>query len=227
MAINLETYFEYDPTRTLDSFQERGWKAELVKASNVDLVETDKGAALHCIDGRFGNLSILKKYGPAIPGGIDSVAALATGGDLIGFNYAVQKVKGLGYNLGTHGAEHEGEGCGYFGLWKAGRLESAIDTVRLPFNYIQNYGLEVSDWVKKWAKLKGGKHFTLPGVHEEQALTLNPFRDTTVRPRADRFIGDKWFLRTMGISEQRSLLVFAETVEMLAPHAKKVEILIR
>ncbi len=224
-TIELAPYQNFNIKELEDFFVPRGWKVDLVKASNYDLVQADQGAALECIDGRYANLERRKKNGPKIPGALNAIAALKTGGDMPGFYLAARLAQTHGFNPGTHGAVHEGPGCGYHSLWENEALTSSMHRYTLPMG--QSQGRSCAEYLKRMIKVWGGKHFRLPVVHEEEALVLNPHMGTTVIAMRDRFIYDKWLMRKMGIGPMRSALIVAETIENLAPHLpKRVEIII-
>lgn len=119
MSTELKTHPGYHLKKVTAFFEKRGWEVELVRVGNVDLVTAEPGAATECIDGRFGERERIKKHGPKIPGGVNAVAALKTGGDPIGFNAAAAEIAKLGYAASTH--KH----CGFFTLWESGRLSAA------------------------------------------------------------------------------------------------------
>lgn len=228
MTTELQTYQGFDPYKIEHHFAQRGWETKLVKASNVDLVLVDPEAAAECGDGRFDLLKNRKKFGPRIFGGVNAIAALKTGGDLNGLRLAAQELKRINLRAGTHGAVHKGEGCGLFGLWKNGNLESAVHTCSLPFHLLEQEGMKASDWIKSFMDELDGKHFTLPDIHKEEGLTWNALMGTTIRSfTGDRFRNDDWVMdRIGGISLSKRLNFNAETVEKLKPDCKKVEILI-
>lgn len=225
MQHELLTHPKYDPGRTRDFFEQRGWIVELVPASNIYLVKVDLGAACECGDGRFGDLSLIrKKFGPKIFGGVNGVAAVLTGGDIVGFNAAAILLESISTRAGTHGAQHQGEGCGLFGLWKKGELGSATHKLAL-LEQLHLMGAQPTAWIKsKVERHWGGKHFTLPGEHKERKLRFNPFIGFTPYPSTDRFSYDHWVLPCLGASNTRSKLFAAETVEKLSS-VRTVEII--
>lgn len=228
MKLNLEPYLGYDPHLTADLFTQRGWKTNIVRASNAGLVQTQPGSPLLCIDGRYAELGLNDEYlkGPKIPGGLNGVALVKTGGDVIGFNQAVHEIRRCGFRPGTHGDQDDGEGCGLFKLWRTGALTAAQYPLSIPFEYLAFRGFGSTKWIKIKNRSWRGMHFTLPGVHKEEALVLNCFTQTTLLPRKDRFTYDEWLMRQLGIPRSISLLLIAETVEQLAPQSTKVELLV-
>lgn len=213
MALDLETHPGYHPGKVITFFERRGWEVEPVNVSNVDLVVAEQGAATECIDGRFGRRERIKMHGPKIPGGINAVAALKTGGDRVGFNAAAAEVVKLGFRAGTH--RH----CGFFDLWESGQLPVVKHVLELPGKHMDR-----AKWIDLKAKHWGGNHFYLPGEHVEEGLVLNPFIGYTTIARPDRFGYDDWFMHLLGIHGRRSMLLVAQTVENLSPH-RKIEIL--
>lgn len=228
MAIELQTYPGFDAYKIEDYFAQKGWETELVKVSNVDLVPVDPDAAAECGDGRFDKLDSRKKFGPRIFGGFSAIAALKTGGDLIGYRLAALELRRIGLRPGTHGAEHEGEGCAWFGLWRDGKLKSVMHNCSLPFHLIEQLGITATEWIKMLMDHWGGKHFTLPGSHEEKGLRWNSFIGTTERSTTgDRLMNDDWVMYKIGgISLPKRLNFNAETVEKIRPDCTKVEIIV-
>lgn len=215
MAELLKTHPYYRPAEVEAFFGERGWGVEFVKVSNVDLVEAEEGLAVECIDGRFGKLQQKKKHGPKLPGGSYSVAALKTGGNIVGFNEAASLLKKLGYRAGTH------ELCGFFELWMQGGLTAVQHKLELP------RGVDHKNWVIRKHKQWEGVHFGISEKHEkheEEALIFNPFLGFTPQARKDRFGYDHGLMQLLGIHGRRGMHLVAETVEKLSPH-RKVEIL--
>lgn len=218
--LELKTYSSYNRNEAIDIFDAAGFEIRLVRAEYAGLVVAEMGAALECIDGRNGNRDRIKKHGPKIPGGLNAIAAVRTGGDTIGFNDAAKEVARLGYRAGTH------IDCGFFGLWRDGRLESTNHVLVLPENNIERLGNKLSRWINLKNRLWGGNHFFLPGEHEEEALVFNPFIHTTIIARSDRFGYDHWFMQSLGIHSRRAIHLVAETVDKLAPQHKIVEFLV-
>lgn len=215
MSIELKTHPSYRPEKVAVFFEERGWKTQFVEACSVDLVVAEPGAATECIDGRFGEREKIKKHGPKIPGGINAVAALKTGGNSVGFNSAAAEVIGLGFRAGTH--KH----CGFFDLWESGDLSAVRYALELPERYVDR-----ARWVTLKARHWGGKHFHLPGQHEEKGLIFNPFLGSTVMARSDKFSYDHWFMQLLNVPSRRTMLLVAETVEKLSTY-RNIEILSR
>lgn len=224
--LKLETYPQFDPLEIQELYDFRGWKTELVKVSNVELVSVDQGAAIECADGRSNKFHGKKFHGVRFFGQINGVAALKTGGNIMGFYSAAQYLIEQKIAPGTHGAINKGEGCGMFGLWKDKKYQySDLKDFCLPLEILERYNISPTRWIKAQMKMLGGKHFTLPDSHQEQALRLNPFVGTTEKASSgDRFIVDDWFMPELSYVKKNNFN--AETVERLKPDAKKVEILI-
>lgn len=213
----LITHPYYNPDETAEYFDKRCWPVVLVPRSSVELVQTEKGAALECADGRFDNCPNRKFYGPRIFGGVNVVAAMITGGDSAGFIRAARLVEGMGYSPGTHSAEHGG--CGYYDLWADGSLTSALYPLdKASFSRIH---------IKNLMELAGGKHFKLNGEHVEEAVRLNPYFGTTEKAEdCKRFRVDDWFLAYLGVPAERRYAKIMESVEKLKPDAARCEIIV-
>jgi len=220
MRLELQIHPKYDGGKVKDFFEIRNWTVEEVAASNIELVIPAAGSAIECGDGRFGDLLFpRKKHGPKVFGGVNGVALLKTGGDTIALYQAAAILNSMGFTAGTHGAEHQGDGCGLFALWRKSELLSAKYVLTL-LEQLNRMGIDPTVWVKKTMARLGGNHFTLPGVHQEQTLLINPFVDTTSIPSTDRFSVDFGFMMNLGITASRAMLFNAETVEKLSPVRK-------
>jgi len=229
MATELITCSDFDPFIIQDTFEARGWVAELVKASNADLVKTDEGAAAECGDDEFDKLVKRKKYGPRILGGIFEIAALKTGGGRYGLLCAAEDLRRIGIAPGTH--DRGDDDCGALKLWRNGDLLSAIHAFTLHHDLAREFGHLASEFthqLHEFMEQLGGKHFHLANKpHGAEALRWNPFTGTTERSsEGDRVRNDDWVPSVIGgISLAERIHFNAETVEKL--HLpKKVEILI-
>ena len=221
---SLELPHKYNEPALAKFFEKRAWTVSFAKNSNISIVNADPNAAIECGDGRFGEPTLERKlHGPKVFGGINGIALLLTGGDLIGFNAAANIIRGLGYSAGTHGAEHPGEGCGLYGLWKQGKLTSSQYPLML-IDELHSLSQHPTEWIKKTVQRWGGKHFTLPGNHEEKKLVINPYNHLTPVAHTSQFSFDLWVLQNLGISQQRAALFAAETVEQLTD-VRHVEII--
>lgn len=224
MLIDLDTPKNYDYGRTADLFESRGWKVECVRVSNVDLIIPHRRAAIECVDGRHANrrdVEIVEIEGPKLPGGLNGVCALKTGGCSVGFNHAAQEVSNLGFGVGTH------NDCGFFRLWRENKLEFAKYPLILPAHCaVEGAAYSLGHWIKLKARHWKGKHFHVPGEHEEEGLVFNPFIGVTPISRSDRFSYDHWLMKLLGINGNDSTLLLAETIEQLSPH-RRVEILVK
>lgn len=215
MAIEFKTHSNYKPAEVEELFSGRGWKVEYVRVSNEDLVEAEEGLAVQCIDGRMGKNKKIRRHGPKIPGGVYSVAALQTGGNVIGFNEAASLLRKWGYRAGTH------VDCGFLYLWANGELSAVRHRLELPI------GLDLQTWVTMKHKQWEGVHFGISEEdheHEEEALILNPYIGHTTKARKDRFGYDHGLMQLLGIPGRRAMHLVAETVERLSHH-RKIEIL--
>jgi len=215
MAIELKTHHRYSQAEVESFFGSRGWGVEFVRVSNVDVAEAEEGLAVQCIDGRLGKNKKIKRHGPKLPGGSYSIAALKTGGNVVGFNEAASLLRKLGYRAGTH------KYCGFFELWMSGELQAVKHRLELPG------GLDHQTWVTMKHKHWEGEHFGIPEEHkehEEEALIFNPFLGLTSQARKERFGYDHGLIQLLGIPGRSGMRLVAETVEKLSPH-RKVEIL--
>ncbi|MBI2337668.1 hypothetical protein HYU95_00635 [Candidatus Daviesbacteria bacterium] len=215
MSLELKTHPRYNPEEVAEFFTGRGWEVEYVRASNEELVEAEKGLAVQCIDGRMGKNQKIKGHGPKLPGGVYSIAALKTGGDIIGFNAAAALLRKLGYRAGTH------VDCAFLRLWMKGDLLTVRHRLALPG------GLDPKKWVPMKHKQWEGEHFGIAEEHrehEEEALVFNPFVEVTSQARRDRFGYDHGLMQVLGVPARRAMHLVAETVEK-ASHRRKIEIL--
>ncbi len=219
-----ETYIGFDPNKIADYFTARGWPVTTIPLTEVTLVKISKGAALECGDGRFDQLVERGAHGVRVFGGINTIMAIHTGGDEVGFQRAADLIKKFGVTPGTHSADHEG--CGYADLWIAGKLKSAI----YPYEFggdAERGGLRIGQWLKNKMEDLGGRHFRLNGNHMEEGVRLNPFRGYTERANDGlRFRVDDWFMADLGIPDRARFFKIAEAVEMLKPEAAKLEIIV-
>ncbi len=236
MALELKTHPSYKPEEVSQFFLDRGWEVTEIEVIYSDsakyvapyvyneagiLVPTDQGASLECIDGRFANRSRQVLNGPKIPGGTNSIAAVKTGGDAVGFNAAAKEAERFGFRAGTH--KH----CGFFDLWRAGKLEAARFSMEFPEYALERNGGDAGHWIKLKNRFWQGFHFSLPGEHEEMALRFNPYIGTTLLPRRDKFSYDHWLMQSLGVHRRRAMRLVAETVEQLAQGSKRLEIVKR
>ncbi len=225
MSRRLEVFTGFNPISTTKYFEQHGWDVRPVYDSDIKLVKVQRNSALECGDGRFDDYPDREMYGPRVFGGINAVQALITGGDVIGLLRATELVAKFGFTPGTHSAEHGG--CGYFDLWKEGKLDHAN------YNYVAPQEEEIKgfkrfgSWLELTLKLYHGKHFRLNGDHQEQAVRLNPFKGyTDISGNGSRFKVDDWFLADLGVPDHKRFHKIRETVEKLRPEAAKLEIIL-
>ncbi len=212
MAIELDTHSNFGPHQILAFFDNRGWNGRLIKASSEELVAVDNGAAVECIDGRYGRI-VRKMNGPKVPGAGLGVALSKRGGDLNALSLTADDLKAVGFNIGTHSS------CGF------AQEEKGLRSLNYHLD-LEGCGEDMEELFARVAKELGGKHFILTGEHAEKRLVMNPFLGTTLVPAEDRFAGDPWLLVGLGINPRRALLIYAETVEALTNNnPPKVEIL--
>lgn len=218
--LDFKAYPGFDPNEVRKLFENRGWYTRIISPEEAGLVKADLGAAVECIDGRFGDRLEKKKNGPKLPGGINAIMALHTRGDSAGFNEAVRILKEEGFNSGTH------VDCGFYAKWKAGELKAARYPLVVPNTTINTLG-RVGVWLERHMRLCDGKHFHIEGQHKEQGVIFNPYEELTVEARSDRFSCDHWLMkRFLNGKGREAKHLLAETVELLKPDAKKLEIVV-
>lgn len=218
--LELKTHPSHNLQELEDFFNDRNWPVTYIPVADTQLVIAQHGEALQCADGRS---DFLDEYGPRVFGGINSVAAMLTGGDLKGFQRAAIKVSELGFAPGTHSADHGG--CGYCDLWVANDLRTAIFPYQLG---IIGRQVKTGQLLRDLMKLLGGKHVKLNGQHQEEAVRLNPFIGYTEKVRnGKRFRNDDWVLAQLGVPPRQRYYKIAECVEKLKPDAAKLEVLIK
>ncbi|MDD2823255.1 MAG: hypothetical protein PHQ59_04235 [Candidatus Daviesbacteria bacterium] len=219
--INLETHRKYDQGKIANLFQERGWPVIFTDARNIDMMVPHIGSPVLCIDGKNANREESKKIeGIKLPGGVDFVAALKTGGCPVGFNAAAGELARLGYRAGTH------KKCSFYELWKNGLLEFAKYPLVLPkFNSEASEQDNLGRWISLKIRQWGGEHFHLPGEHTERKVRLNPFFGITPVSQSDYFSFDLWPAQLLDISDSDSINLLAETVEKINRECMVVEIL--
>jgi hypothetical protein len=239
MPVELQTTTGFDPYKIKDHFDGRTfksqggiyvWQAELIPADEVELVQATPGSALECPDGRFDEERKENEiYGVRTWGQTNGVAMMCDDcdGDFIGFTFAAKKVRDSGYTPGTHGAVHKGPGCAQHNLWMTGQLrEVEVNPYRMTADEVEHFGIDEATFIKAAVKRMGGRHFTLNGIHEEDAVRINPFLHTTEKaPTGDRFRLDHWYLGLLGVEQEKRLEVTRLIVEKARPQAAKIEIL--
>lgn len=226
MSLKLESYSGYNQGVVASHFFELGWKVKIISVNDVHLIAVHKGAAIECSDGRFDSELLKRKMrGPRIFGSINAIMSLITGGGEDGLEAASRLVSKFGLTPGTHSADHGG--CGYFDLWKNGRLKSANYPYKPDHEELaKQRGCKLGHLLAERVRALGGYHFRLNGEHCEEAVRYNHFRNTTdISGNCRRFIVDDWVLADLGIPVEKRLLLIAECVEQLRPEAKRLEII--
>jgi hypothetical protein len=206
------------PEQIVQALESRGWKAEIVKRDTVgDLVDVNAEGLMKCVDGRASDHSGMR--GPKTLGGIYAIASIRGVTATAGLGAIVEEVKAAGYVPSVHGDDHAepaGMGCGYFKLWKNGKLD----------------GLEVpafdSEQGKAAAMEAGCVYEQLTGSHSESEVVINLVADTTLEPKADaqRFVVDAWVLGKFSLDAGTYLTLAASTVEQLSATCRSARIVV-
>lgn len=237
----LELAKQYNLEQAQQIIAEQGFEPVPVPHTEIELLTPPTGAALHCIDGRYGEDEVgvfspessikdriiiyrpVTKEGPKFPGGTTGLAAVSSAADIVGINAVAAKLKELGLSSGTHGK------CGFAQLLMERRL-SALGFVshELPdFEFFEQNGLTKGKLMRGITRRHGGFHPTLEGLkHQETAIQINPFEGVTTRSETKYFKTDLALpANHFGISPTRSILLTLEVVRALAPHVKRVELI--
>ena len=188
----------------VNALQDRGWTAEIVKASDVDDLEAvNDSGLLKCVDGRPSDQSGM--FGPKALGGIYAIASVRGVTELADLAAVVNEVKDQGHIPSVHGDEHASAmGCGYFKLWSQGELGLT------PPNFTAEEGREA-------VIAAGGVYENLVGDHEEKVVMINLVENTTLEPKGDdqRFVVDAWIASKFNLDVPTYLTLGATTVEKL------------
>lgn len=194
------------PEQIVQALESRGWKASIVKASEVDdLVDVTPSGLMKCVDGRLSDQSGMN--GPKALGGIYAIASLRGVTDLEGLRDIVHEVSEAGHVPSVHGDEHAEPppmGCGYFKLWVTGKL----DGLDRPEYSAEEGRATVLD--------AGGVYEQLKGGHAESEVVINLVAGKTLEPKEDqRFVVDGWVTDTFDLDVGQYLTLAAQTVELL------------
>lgn len=185
----------------------RGWEAEIVKKADVpDLLEVTKSGLMKCVDGRPSNLSGMN--GPKTLGGVYAIATNRGVTTIAGLKKIVKEVIAAGHIPSCHGDEHahpEPMGCGFFKLWKTGKLEGIT-----PPEFDSEQGRDAIIEA-------GGVYEKLAGSHTEKVVMINMVANTTLAPKWDdqRFVVDAWVAGKFNLEVPSYLGAAASTVEQL------------
>lgn len=238
--MKLETAKHYNSEYTHYLIETQGFDVVLVPNTNVELIVPNSGAALHCIDGRYGENEIgvfsvnssvkerviinrpISKEGPKFPGGTTGLASLFHGADSVGMNEVAVKLRELGYATGTHGK------CGFADLLINQRLRNVKHSTMPDFAYFKQFGITKGKFMRGFTRHHEGFHPTLEGLtHQETAIMFNPF-DGTTTPSDTRYFKTDLALAAnhFGVSPTRSILLTLEVVRALAPHVNRVELIV-
>lgn len=195
-----------------------GWKPSIVSQDDVpDLVEVEYGHLMKCVDGRpSDNVGMA---GPKTLGGVYAIASLRGVTDKAGLEEVVKEVMDAGYIPSIHGDEHAHPspmGCGYFKLWKLGKLDG-----------LEKPGFSAADGAKV-VLAAGGAYERLEGAHSEKEVVINLVPGKTLMPSyPQRFVVDAWVAAEFNLDAGKYLTLAAQTVELLTaggPRVTKVRI---
>lgn len=184
----------------------RGWIAKVLHQSDLERepLKVTKRGLFKCVDGRPSDNKNMN--GPKTLGGVYALVASREKVSLRALENAVKEVKAAGFEPSVHGdCKHDEMGCGFFKLWRTGRL----DGLSRP-NYTAGQGRVAVELAK-------GKYETLEGTHSESCVIINLVENFTYAPHPDQsFVVDAWVTeRFKGIDQGKYLTLAAETVEKL------------
>lgn len=206
------------PQDIVSALESRGWKASIVNRSDVaDLVDTNGQGLLKCVDGRASDHSGMR--GPKALGGIYAIASMRGVTETSGLAAIVDEVKAAGFVPSVHGDDHAdppGMGCGYFKLWRTGKLDGLT-----PAEFDSEQG-------KAAVLSAGGVYEQLTGSHSESEVVINLVANTTLEPKPNdqRFVVDAWILGQFGIDAGTYLTAAASTVEQLSATCRSARIVV-
>ncbi len=182
------------------------WSANLVHRDDEPaLVPASFGGLFKCVDGRPSDRPNMR--GPKVLGGIYAIASMRQKTEAKDLEEIVEEVRKAGYEPSVHGDDHTdpwGRGCGYFKLWKTGKL-----------------GLPEPKFTAREGRQAvldaGGVLETLEGRHFEDFACINLVPNTTIEPNAtrQRFVVDAWVVAQFGLDTLEYLKLAATTVEKL------------
>ena len=107
-------------------------------------------------------------------------------------------------------------GCGYFKLWKNGKLDGLT-----PPAFDSEEG-------KAAVEAADGRYEALVGKHYEVQVVINLVPNTTLVPTPDdqRFVVDGWVLGDFGLDVGQYLTLAASTVEQLSTTCRSARIIV-
>lgn len=194
------------PQDIVNALKARGWIAKVLHQSDLERepLKVTKRGLFKCVDGRPSKNKNMN--GPKTLGGVYALVASRGKVSLRALESAVKEVKDAGFEPSVHGdCEHDEMGCGFFKLWRTGRL----DGLPRP-NYTAGQGrVAVND--------ADGTYETLDGTHSESCVLINLVEGFTYAPHPDQsFVVDAWVTEKFkGIDQGKYLTLAAETVEKL------------
>lgn len=175
-------------------FLNRGWCVEYGDRSS--LAEVKRGAVINCGDGRNDLIA------PTLFGGLWGIMTQSTGGDMEGYKAARQLAGGQGFDTGIHGDHHGDLSCGFFNLWRDGKLTEVY-----PYQLNDGDLDTIKDQVPS---------IKVAGDHQEEELMVNLVSGYTVIPKNKYFRIDPWLSSRIGIPLLLHLKVSIQTVELLS-----------
>lgn len=195
---------------TEELFSSRGWKVVILgkhnqEESGLEVRYVVKNSRIRCADPRYLDESC---EGPAIPGGVDGIAAME---DYyltpeMRFQIAVDKIIKSGQEPAWHGDKNDGDwGCGFRKGLLEGRFSGFPKLLPLNSSVLRS---EIH-------------HEILDGKHEETEMVINWEDGTTVLPQGRRLVKDGWYLRSLGYDSHKILNMFVQVGELLLPSERR------
>ncbi len=183
------------------ALQVRGWDVSFRSITLRDVLSTQPGAALACMDGRPDECDEVQA-GPKIAGG----GYLILGELTDNLDEAVSLVRASGFRFGIHGDTQKEElGCGFGSLHATGQL---------PLRY--KLALHPRELVAQVSRPDlAGVYRRLHGDHQEEELEINPFQGVTRVRESTKLTTDIWYPLQLGMEQRRVLDLTAQAIEAL------------
>lgn len=206
---------ELTPEDVVGVLQSRGWEAEIIKQSDFpadELIPTKSTGLFKCVDGRLSPYGYEKMNGPKVLGGVYGIAATRGVTTTDGLCQIVNEVKEhyVPSCHGDHLNECKSDGCGFFKLWRNGKLDGCPKP-----EYDSSTG---KDHVEK----NGGVYGNVEDKHTEKCVAINFVPNMTLAPTIDKedgkqkyFIVDAWICEKFNLDVPKYLTMAASTVEQL------------
>jgi hypothetical protein len=214
------------PTLIQLLLQSRVLQVQIVEEKDVagELVDVQKGKGLlKCVDGRESDQEQEGAMtGPKMLGGIYAMASIRGVNDAAGLAAIVKEVQDKGYVPTVHGHEHpttgeaDSMGCGYFKLWKHGKLAGLT-----PPNFTGDEGRDA-------VKAADGVYEVLKDKHYEAQVVINLVGGKTLAPNHNnqQFVVDGWAIGEFGLDLLTYLGLAASTVEQLSTTCRTARIVV-